>query len=83
MLLESDKKILYETEAGTHVHWKQYWWKGDDCVQNSLTNTRRDLNTISHYISKLVFLDARQPPPSPLPRIQQLFQATTFKIYFL
>ena len=70
----------------THVHWKQYWWKGDWlCSKFTYKYQKRSEHDFG-YSSKLVFLDARQPPtnpPPPPPNNQHPFQAPSFKIYFL
>ena len=45
----------------THVHWKQYWWKGYWLCSNFTYKYQKRSEHDFWYISKLVFLDARQP----------------------
>ena len=69
------------------IAWKPFIDEKEiDYVQNSLTNTRRDLKTISDILVSWRFSMPANPPtspPPPPPNNQQPFQAPTFKIYFL
>ena len=58
----------------THVHWKQYCWKGDWLCSKFTYKYQKRSEHDFLYISKLVFLDARQPAKPPL---SSLYRQTT------